>query len=84
MHPADSPCRLFVYNSFGNGDASVEFVSNGYGYTLVDPLRGGSFIRVSKPARSGKESEIRCPVNGTLQVNYTMRLMYDSGVWAGN
>ena len=74
------PLGSFVYNSFGNGDASVEFMSNGYGYTLVDPLRGESSILVSAPSPSGKESEIRCPGNQTLQVNYTMRLMYDSGI----
>jgi hypothetical protein len=77
------PLGSFVYNSFGNGDASVEFTSNGYGYTLFDPLRGGSSISVSAPAPSGKQTEINCGGNQTLQVNYTMRLMYDSGVWAG-
>jgi hypothetical protein len=77
------PLGSFIYNSFGNGNASVEFTSNGYGYTLVDPLRGKSSISVSAPAPSGKQTEIECGANQTLQVNYTMRLMYDSGIWAG-
>ena len=77
------PLDSFMYNSFGNGNASVGFTSNGYGYTLFDPLREDSSIRISAPAPSGKQTEIRCGGNQTLQVNYTMRLMYDSGVWAG-
>jgi hypothetical protein len=77
------PLGSFVYNSFANGNASVEFTSNGYGYTLSDPLREGSFLGVSAPAPSGKQTEIKCGGNQTLQVNYTMRLMFDSGVWAG-
>jgi len=77
------PLGSFVYNSFVNGDASVEFTSTGYGYALFDPLREASSIRVSAPAPSGKQTEIKCGGNQTLQVNYTMRLMYDSGVWAG-
>jgi len=77
------PLGVFVYNSFGNGNASVEFTNNGYGYTLFDSLRGDSSIRVTAPAPSAKETEKKCPGNQTLQLNYTMRLMYDSGVWAG-
>jgi hypothetical protein len=77
------PLGSFVYQSFANGNASVEFTSNGYGYTLFDPLRDKSSIHVTAPAPSGKETEIECGANQTLQVNYTMRLMYDSGVWAG-
>ena len=86
MYPAEKkpPLGSFVYNSYGNGNASIEFKSNGYGYTLVDPLRGASSILVSPPSKSERETEIRCPGNQTLQVNYTMRLMYDSGVWGGN
>ena len=77
------PLGSFVYKSFGNGDASVEFTSNGYEYTIFDPLRGSSSIGVSAPAPSGKQTEIGCGPKQTLQINYTMRLMYDSGVWAG-
>lgn len=75
------PLGLFVYYSSGNGNASVEFTSNGYGYTLSDPLRDKSSIFVTAPAPSGKQTEIRCGGNQTLQINYTMQLMYDSGVW---
>lgn len=84
-YPAERkpPLGSFVYNSLGNGNASVEFTSNGYGYTLFDPLKGGSSISVSAPAPSGKQTDINCGGNQTLQVNFTMRLMYDSGVWAG-
>lgn len=75
------PLGLFRYFSAANGDASIEFTSNGYGYTLSDPLRDRSSIFVTAP--SGKQTEIRCGGNQTLQINYTMRLMYDSGVWEG-
>jgi hypothetical protein len=75
------PLGLFVYNLAGNGNASVEFMSNGYGYALFDPLREESSIQVSAPAPSGKQTEIACGGNQTLQVNYTMQLMRDAGVW---
>lgn len=85
-YPAERtpPLGSFVYRTSANGDAFVEFTNDGYGYTLVDPLRTDSSILVSTPAPPGKTAEIRCPGNQTLQVNYTMRLMYDSGVWAGH
>jgi len=73
------PAGAFTYTSYANGNASVEFVNQGYRYTLSDPLRSESSILVE--ARSGKTTEVSCGGNQTLQVNYTMRLMYDSGVW---
>lgn len=78
------PLGSFVYSSSPNGDASVEFSNNGYGYTLDDPLRSKSSIYISAPTPSEKETEISCSDNQTLQVNYTIKLMYDSGLWAGN
>jgi hypothetical protein len=75
------PAGLFTYRSFLNGNASVEFSNGGYKYSLVDPLRSGSSILVSRPKSSDKTTEIACGPNQTLQLNYTMRLMYDSGVW---
>jgi hypothetical protein len=75
------PLGLFVYDSFWNGDASIEFTSNGHKYSLFDSLREGSRINISVPAPSEKQIKINCGVNQTLQVNYTMRLMLDSGVW---
>ncbi|WP_369942350.1 hypothetical protein [Xanthomonas medicagonis] len=83
QYPADKkpPTGLFTYRSFLNGNASVEFSNGDYQYSLVDPLRSGSSILVSRPGSSGKTTEIACGPNQTLQLNYTMRLMYDSGVW---
>jgi hypothetical protein len=78
------PLGSFAYESSPNGDASVGFASHGYNYLLEDPLRGGSSIFVSEPDGSGSETEIECAGNQTLQVNYTMRLMYDSGIWERN
>lgn len=78
------PLGLFKYNSFANGDASVEFTNNGFNYSLLDPLRGEASILVLAPGASGKATEIACGVNQTLQVNYTMRLMYDFGLWEGD
>jgi len=73
------PAGLFIYTSNANGDASVNFSSGGYRYELVDPLRGRSSILVTAP--DGQVTEIACGINQTLQINYTMRLMYDSGIW---
>ena len=73
------PAGAFTYTSYANGNASVEFVNEGYHYTLADPLRSESSILVEAP--SGKTTEVTCGGNQTLQVNYTMRLMYDAGVW---
>lgn len=84
-HPATKkpPLGTFKYDTSANGDASVEFTNGGYHYNLIDLIRGNSSIRVSAPGSSSKETEIACGGNQTLQVNYTMRLMYDSGVWTG-
>jgi hypothetical protein len=74
------PLGLFEYNLAGNGDAYVEFTNNGYHYTLIDPLRSTSVIRVSPPGASAKETEITCGPNQSLQINFTMRLMSDFGL----
>lgn len=84
LYPADRrpPMGLFVYTSHANGDASLQFARDGYSYTLIDLLRGESFIEVGAPPSSGKTAaQVRCRGNQTLQVNYTMRLMYESGIW---
>ncbi|WP_244240841.1 hypothetical protein [Luteimonas yindakuii] len=73
------PSGAFTYSSYANGNASVEFANNGYRYSLVDPLRSESSIIVEAP--SGKTTGIACGGNQTLQVNYTMRLMSDAGIW---
>lgn len=78
------PLGMFKYNSSANGDASVEFSNDGYGYTLVDPLRERSFIEVVATGPSRKTTTITCGPNQTLQVNYTMRLMHDFGIWASD
>ncbi|AMX04301.1 hypothetical protein A3224_15610 [Microbulbifer thermotolerans] len=75
------PKGVFKYTSFMNGDASVEFVNNGYQYALFDSFRAGSSIFVTAPGSPQAPTEIQCESSQTLQVNYTMRLMYDSGVW---
>ncbi|WOS41258.1 hypothetical protein [Xanthomonas rydalmerensis] len=84
QYPADKkpPTGLFTYTSFLNGNASIEFSNGGYRYSLFDPLRSASSISVSGPGASDKITQIACGPNQTLQLNYTMRLMYDSGVWA--
>lgn len=75
------PLGRFTYFSGASGDASLGFTNAGYEYSLNDPLRSGASIFVTTP--SGRTKEIACERGGgTLQVNYTMRLMYDSGVWS--
>ena len=83
VYPATKapPSGLFQYNSFGNGNASVEFTNKGYNYTLMDPLRDHSSILVSASGSPTKATEIVCGSNQSLQGNYTMRLMYDFGIW---
>ena len=75
------PLGLFKYESYPNGNASIEFTNKSYQYSLMDPLRDKSSIVVTTPGASGKETEIACGPNQTLQGNYTMRLMHDFGIW---
>ncbi|WP_295973821.1 hypothetical protein [uncultured Xanthomonas sp.] len=84
QYPAEKkpPTGLFTYNTFPNGNASIAFSNGGYQYSLFDPLRSASSISVSGPGGSDKTTQIACGPNQTLQLNYTMRLMYDAGVWA--
>src|SRR5690606_36099132 len=58
------PAGVFTYTSSPNGDASVEFVNNGYRYTLSDPLRSESSILIEAP--SGKTTQVTCGGNQTL------------------
>lgn len=86
VYPASRkpPLGSFTYQSFANGDASVDFENGGFRYSVLDPLRGNSSILVTGPGDSGATVEIPCNGgNQTLQVNYTMRLMHDSGAWSG-
>ena len=77
------PAGLFAYDSSANGDAAVDFSNGGYRYTLVDPLRDASSILVQTEGKPGRVTRIDCDsANQTLQINYTMRLMYEGGVWS--
>ena len=79
------PAGTFSYQFSANGDASVDFSNGDYDYSLVDPLRDRSAILVTKRTSKNRGATISCAnSNQTLQVNYTMRLMYDSGLWPGN
>ena len=73
------PAGLFTFTTFANGDASIRFENRGYHYTVIDRLRGDSSIMVAAP--DGRGSTIDCGGNQTLQVNYTLRLMHESGIW---
>jgi hypothetical protein len=73
------PLGRFTYFFGMSGDASLDFAHAGYEYTLSDPLRSGASILVTRPG--GDTREIKCERGGgTLQVNYTMRLMYGAGL----
>lgn len=78
------PIGLFEYNAYSNGDASVQFSNKGYHYSLIDPLREASAILVTGPGSAAKTTRIACGPNQTLQVNYTLRLMHDAGLWKDN
>jgi len=78
------PSGSFAYYLSANGDATLEFSNGGYDYNLTDRLRGRSQILVDRKNTQGHISQISCKNgNQTLQVNYTMRLMFDAGIWAG-
>ena len=80
-YPADKrpPAGAFTFRLHAGGDATVEFVDDGRRYTLLDALRGESFVEVEAP--DGRSSRTACGGNQTLQLNYTLRLMYDAGLW---
>ena len=73
------PAGLFAFVLSANGDATVEFEREGYRYTLVDALRGSSAVMINPP--DGPTETTSCGSNQTLQVNYTLRMMYESGIW---
>jgi hypothetical protein len=77
------PIHKFLYVTSMAGDASLHFSNGGYKYTLIDPLRGHSLIDITgKSLQHGVE--VTCKnENQTLQLNYTMKLMYDAGIWQG-
>lgn len=83
VYPAEKkpPLGYFTFHSSPSGDASIEFKKNGYLYHLNDRLRGSSSILVDALNPSGKSTEIECGSNQTLQLNYTLRLMHESGIW---
>lgn len=81
VHPEEKrpPAGVFAFMAYSNGDAAVEFMRGESRYTLVDALRGDSAV-VVEPS-DGPATRIACGSNQTLQVNYTLRLMYESGIW---
>ena len=86
VYPATKkpPIGCFTYSSAANGDASIVFVNRGIKYSLLDSLRGESSILVSDQSESSATTEMSCGGGmQTLQINYTMRLMYESGLWSG-
>ena len=82
VHPEakQPPAGLFAFRASSNGDAAVEFMRGDSRYVLVDALRGESAVLVDPP--DGPTTRIACGSNQTLQVNYTLRLMHEAGIWA--
>jgi len=79
------PVGLFTYQTSANGDAYLAFSNGGYSYSLIDPLRDRSVIFVTANRSPNRTSRSQCASgNQTLQVNYTMRLMYDAGIWTSH
>lgn len=83
VFPAEKQAALghFSYESFANGDAILSFRNAAYEYQLVDPLRDRSSLRVNALNPANKSVTIVCQANQTLQLNYTLRLMAESGLW---
>ena len=73
------PADLFGFRLSPSGDASIAFEHEGHRYTLVDALRGDSAVVVDAP--DGTTARTSCGSNQTLQVNYTLRLMHEAGLW---
>lgn len=77
------PFGSFSYQTSANGDASLDFSHGGFDYSLMDSMRGKSQISVTQKEPPHRSSQISCKNgNQTLQVNYTMRLMFDAGIWS--
>lgn len=75
------PNGIFDYSLSLNGDAGITFENGAYTYTLVDRLRGGSSVVVSKAPGNNDVADIACGnSNQSLQLNYTLKLMQLSGV----
>jgi hypothetical protein len=73
VYPAtkEPPDGYFTYSSAANGDASIDFVSRGFKYSLMDSLRGNSSILVSRQSESSATTEMSCGGGmQTLQLNY--------------
>ena len=81
VHPEEKlpPAGVFAFMASSIGDAAVECMRGESRYILVDALRGDSAVVVEPP--DGPTTRIACGSNQTLQVNYTLRLMYESGIW---
>lgn len=81
VYPAvkQPPAGLFDFMTFPNGDASIAFEHEGDRYLLMDALRGDSAVEVGGP--QGEATRTSCGSNQTLQVNYTLRLMHEAGLW---
>lgn len=73
------PAGLFTFETFANGDAALGFVHDGQRYAVVDRLRGEGSVTVR--AADGSSDEVDCAGNQTLQLNYTLRLMHEAGMW---
>lgn len=81
--PEDSchPNGICDYSLSLNGDAEITFTNSSYRYSLVDRLRGGSSVMVSKEPGNNDVADIACrSSNQSLQLNYTLRIMELSGV----
>lgn len=71
--------RHFSFVTFPNGDAAIGFMHQGQQYTVIDRLRGeGSVTMLDE---DGMTRELDCSGNQTLQLNYTLRLMHEAGLW---
>lgn len=73
------PAGLFTFDTYANGDAALGFVHDGQRYAVVDRLRGEGSVTMQ--AADGSIHEVDCAGNQTLQLNYTLRLMHEAGMW---
>ena len=75
------PRGIFRQSLSPSGDVRITFRNSGHSYTLVDRLRGTSSIEVLPESESEGIAGVSCHnENQSLQLNYTLKLVYQAGI----
>lgn len=75
------PKGVFTQHMIPSGDVTITFSHEGPAYMLVDRLRGPSAIQVRAESENDELAGVACHNdNQSLQLNYTLKLMYQAGI----